>query len=71
MPEDRGDDRLTRETPSQAEGEEDMVEAQLKPGVKDKPDHDLFRTTPSQAEGSREVVDEMLEEQDERQDKQS
>lgn len=55
------DDNLMRETPSQAEGEEDTITAQLDPSKPDKPDHDLFRETPSQAEGSREVVNEMLD----------
>ncbi len=58
---DEDQENLTRQTPSQAEGEEDTVEAELH-GTPDEPDNDLVVETPSQAEGSRETVDEMLDE---------
>jgi hypothetical protein len=58
----RDEENPRRETPSQAEGERDTVNAALNPADSDRPEQDLVRRTPSQAEGSEEMVDEILEE---------
>lgn len=58
------DDRLTRKTPSQAEGERDDVRAALDPSYHDAPDDNPPMTTPSKAEGTRETVNEALDEQE-------